>query len=54
MKENSIGLAIHYVNHRVQQKDMHWTVTLKVQGWGVDKENLERTSEWELQKAGES
>jgi hypothetical protein len=26
----------------VQQKDMHWTVTLKVQGRVADKENLER------------
>ena len=33
---------------------MHWTVTLKVQGRGVDKENLERKREWELQKTGES
>jgi len=26
----------------VQQNDTHWTGTLKVQGRGVDKENLER------------
>jgi len=39
-ERNCVGLAIHYVNHKVQQKDMHWTGTLKVQGPGVDKENL--------------
>jgi len=35
-------LAIHYENHKVQLKDTHWTGTLKVQGRGVDKENLEK------------
>jgi len=30
LKENGVGLAIQKVNHRVQEKDMHWTVTLKV------------------------
>jgi hypothetical protein len=34
-------LAIHYVNYKVQQKDKLWTGILKVQGRGVDKENLE-------------
>jgi len=41
-KENGIGLAIHYENHKVQLKDTHWTGTLKVQGRGVDIENLEK------------
>jgi uncharacterized protein YeaC (DUF1315 family) len=41
-KENGIRLAIHYINHKVQQKDMHWTRTLKVQGREVDKENREK------------
>jgi len=40
LKENGVGLAIHSVNQWVQQKDTHWTGTLKVQGKGVDKENL--------------
>jgi hypothetical protein len=35
-------MAIHYINHKVQQKDVHWTGTLKVQGRGVDKENGEK------------
>ena len=39
-KENCVGLAIHCVNHKVQQKDMHWTGILKGQGRGVAKENL--------------
>jgi hypothetical protein len=36
----ALGMAIHYINHKVKQKDMHWTGTLKVQGQGVDKGNL--------------
>ena len=35
-------MTIHYINHKVQQKDMHWTGMVKVQGRGVDKENLEK------------
>jgi hypothetical protein len=40
MKEKGIRLAIHYIKHKVQHKDTHWTGTLKVKGREVDKENL--------------
>jgi hypothetical protein len=40
LKENFICLAIHYIKHRVKQKDMHWTGTFKVKGRRVEKENL--------------
>jgi len=33
-KKNCIGLAIHYIKHRVQHKDMHWTGTFKVKDEG--------------------
>jgi hypothetical protein len=39
-KKKCIGLAIHYIKLRVQQKDMHWTGTLKVKGRGAGKENI--------------
>jgi hypothetical protein len=31
-------LATHYVNHKTQQKDTHWTETLEAQGRGIDQE----------------
>lgn len=40
MKENGVGSAIHYVNQKEQQKDMHCTETLRVQGRRVDQEQL--------------
>jgi len=33
-EKNCIGLAIHYMKHRVQQEDMHWTGTFKVKEEG--------------------
>jgi cytochrome c oxidase assembly protein Cox11 len=29
-------MAVHYLTHNVQQKDIHWTGTLSAQGTGVD------------------
>jgi hypothetical protein len=41
-KDNGTGLIINYVDHEVQQKDTHWTGTLRVQGGGADKERPEK------------
>jgi hypothetical protein len=54
-KENGVGLAIHYGNHKAHQIDTHWTGTLRVQGRGVDREQPGKsTIEWEKQRAGKS
>jgi hypothetical protein len=42
-----IRLAIHYTNHKVQQKDTYCTGTLRVQGSGVNK-NLDENKRMEI------
>ena len=38
--KNGVGLATDYVKHKAQQKDTHWTATLRVEEKWVDQEQL--------------
>lgn len=50
-KDSGTGLTINCGDHKVQQKDTHWTGTLRVQGGGADKEERNGNCIW-LGKVG--